>query len=93
MFDNKICCFAKQVKIALAAVGTIKKDLDETHLQEIVSDIVVGALRGINIHLNLSQYQSCPRLWREHMSHSAFNHMQYDQMVKIKFNVSCYFIF
>ncbi|XP_077260262.1 uncharacterized protein LOC143896333 isoform X2 [Temnothorax americanus] len=54
-----------EVKISLAAVGTIKKDLDESQLQEVVSEIVVGALRGINVHLNLSQYPTCPRLWRE----------------------------
>ncbi|XP_025991352.1 uncharacterized protein LOC105193656 isoform X4 [Solenopsis invicta] len=54
-----------EVKISLAAVGTIKKDLDESQLQEVVTEIVVGALRGTNVHLNLSQYPTCPRLWRE----------------------------
>ncbi|XP_043785868.1 uncharacterized protein LOC122711309 isoform X3 [Apis laboriosa] len=53
------------VKVSLAQVGTIKKDLDESQLQEVVTEIVIGALRGINVHLNLFQYPSCPRLWRE----------------------------
>ncbi|XP_066594986.1 uncharacterized protein [Prorops nasuta] len=53
------------VKVSLAAVGTIKKDLDESQLQEVVTEIVVGALRGTSVHLNLSQYPTCPRLWRE----------------------------
>ncbi|XP_015608606.1 uncharacterized protein LOC107274231 isoform X3 [Cephus cinctus] len=54
-----------EVKVSLAPVGTIKKDLDESQLQEVVTEIVVGALRGTNVHLNLSQYPTCPRLWRE----------------------------
>ncbi|KAK9298897.1 hypothetical protein QLX08_007934 [Tetragonisca angustula] len=53
------------VKVSLAQVGTIKKDLDESQLQEVVTEIVIGALRGTNVHLNLFQYPSCPRLWRE----------------------------
>ncbi|XP_076241986.1 uncharacterized protein LOC143183984 isoform X5 [Calliopsis andreniformis] len=54
-----------EVKVSLASVGTIKKDLDESQLQEVVTEIVTGALRGTNVHLNLFQYPSCPRLWRE----------------------------
>ncbi|KAK0173962.1 hypothetical protein PV328_007093 [Microctonus aethiopoides] len=54
-----------EVKVSLAPVGTIKKDLDESQLQEVVTEIVVGALRGINVHLNLANYPTCPRLWRE----------------------------
>nr|XP_012139467.1 PREDICTED: uncharacterized protein LOC100877431 isoform X5 [Megachile rotundata] len=54
-----------EVKVSLAQVGTIKKDLDESQLQEVVTEIVIGALRGTNVHLNLFQYPSCPRLWRE----------------------------
>ncbi|XP_043280643.1 uncharacterized protein [Venturia canescens] len=54
-----------EVKVSLAAVGTIKKDLDESQLQEVVTEIVIGALRGTNVHFNLTQYPTCPRLWRE----------------------------
>ncbi|XP_026671753.1 uncharacterized protein LOC108627862 isoform X3 [Ceratina calcarata] len=56
------------VKVSLAQVGTIKKDLDESQLQEVVTEIVIGALRGTNVHLNLFQYPNCPRLWREPIS-------------------------
>ncbi|XP_018306143.1 uncharacterized protein [Mycetomoellerius zeteki] len=63
-----------EVKVSLAAVGTIKKDLDESQLQEVVTEIVVGALRGTNVHLNLSQYPTCPRLWREPPSQPGFSY-------------------
>ncbi|KMQ98043.1 serine threonine-protein kinase d3 [Lasius niger] len=63
-----------EVKISLAAVGTIKKDLDESQLQEVVTEIVVGALRGTNVHLNLSQYPTCPRLWREPPPQPGFSY-------------------
>ncbi|XP_012061042.1 PREDICTED: uncharacterized protein LOC105624293 [Atta cephalotes] len=63
-----------EVKISLAAVGTIKKDLDESQLQEVVTEIVVGALRGINVHFNLSQYPTCPRLWREPPPQPGFSY-------------------
>ncbi|XP_020294628.1 uncharacterized protein LOC109860147 [Pseudomyrmex gracilis] len=63
-----------EVKVSLAAVGTIKKDLDESQLQEVVTEIVVGALRGINVHLNLSQYPTCPRLWREPPPQPGFSY-------------------
>ncbi|XP_014484805.1 PREDICTED: uncharacterized protein LOC106749653 isoform X2 [Dinoponera quadriceps] len=70
-----------EVKVSLAAVGTIKKDLDESRLQEVVTEIVVGALRGINVHLNLSQYPTCPRLWREPPPHPGFSSpIHYDSM-------------
>ncbi|XP_025162922.1 uncharacterized protein LOC105190079 isoform X3 [Harpegnathos saltator] len=70
-----------EVKISLAAVGTIKKDLDESQLQEVVTEIVVGALRGINVHFNLSQYPTCPRLWREPPPQPGFSSpIHYDSM-------------
>ncbi|XP_032685086.1 uncharacterized protein LOC116850659 isoform X7 [Odontomachus brunneus] len=70
-----------EVKVSLAAVGTIKKDLDESQLQEVVTEIVVGALRGTNVHLNLSQYPTCPRLWREPPPQPGFlSPIHYDSM-------------
>ncbi|XP_072760887.1 uncharacterized protein [Anoplolepis gracilipes] len=73
-----------EVKISLAAVGTIKKDLDESQLQEVVTEIVVGALRGINVHLNLSQYPTCPRLWREPPPQPGFSYpTQYDNIMNV----------
>ncbi|KAG7209895.1 hypothetical protein KM043_011496 [Ampulex compressa] len=70
-----------EVKISLAPVGTIKKDLDESQLQEVVTEIVIGALRGTNLHLNLSQYPTCPRLWREPPPQPGFTlPLHYDSM-------------
>ncbi|XP_053987071.1 uncharacterized protein LOC128892544 isoform X3 [Hylaeus anthracinus] len=70
-----------EVKVSLAPVGTIKKDLDESQLQEVVTEIVVGALRGTNVHLNLFQYPSCPRLWREQAQQPGFSMpVHYDSM-------------
>ncbi|XP_029175085.1 uncharacterized protein LOC114943597 isoform X2 [Nylanderia fulva] len=71
-----------EVKISLAAVGTIKKDLDESQLQEVVTEIVAGALRGTSVHLNLSQYPTCPRLWREPPPQPGFSSYptHYDNM-------------
>ncbi|XP_012278125.1 uncharacterized protein LOC105698441 isoform X4 [Orussus abietinus] len=71
-----------EVKISLAPVGTIKKDLDESQLQEVVTEIVVGAIRGINVSLNLSPYPTCPRLWREPPPQSIYPlPVHYDSMV------------
>ncbi|XP_034944691.1 uncharacterized protein [Chelonus insularis] len=70
-----------EVKVSLAPVGAIKKDLDESQLQEVVNEIVVGALRGTNVHLNLSKYPTCPRLWREPPPQSGFSlPLHYDGM-------------
>ncbi|XP_044017304.1 uncharacterized protein LOC122858454 isoform X4 [Aphidius gifuensis] len=73
-----------EVKVSLAQVGTIKKDLDESQLQEVVIEIVTGALRGTNVHFNLSKYPTCPRLWRESSHQSGFNSMpvHYDGMTQ-----------
>lgn len=66
----------------MAPVGTIKKDLDEAHLQDLLTEIVIGALRGTNLHLNLSCYNNCPRLWREQVNQSGYSMpMHYDHMV------------
>ncbi|XP_063991248.1 uncharacterized protein LOC135169830 isoform X5 [Diachasmimorpha longicaudata] len=70
-----------EVKVSLAQVGTIKKDLDESQLQEVVTEIVVGALRGTNVHLNLSKYPTCPRLWRDPPPHTGYSvPLHYDSM-------------
>ncbi|XP_015112205.1 uncharacterized protein LOC107037902 isoform X3 [Diachasma alloeum] len=70
-----------EVKVSLAQVGTIKKDLDESQLQEVVTEIVVGALRGTNVHLNLSKYPTCPRLWRDPPPHTGYSMpLHYDSM-------------
>lgn len=76
------------MKVSLAQVGTIKKDLDESQLQEVVTEIVIGALRGTNVHLNLFQYPSCPRLWREPAStQPSFSiPMHYDNVVSVNYD-------
>lgn len=79
--------FLLKVKVSLAPVGTIKKDLDESQLQEVVTEIVVGALRGTNVHLNLSKYPTCPRLWREPPPQQGFTlPHHYDSMVRLVLN-------
>lgn len=71
-----------KIKVLLAAVGTIKKDLDETHLQDLLTEIVIGALRGTNLHVNLSNYANCPRLWREPVQQGYSSlPIHYDSMV------------
>lgn len=68
-------------------MGTIKKDLNESHLQEVVNEIVVAALRGTHVHLNLSQYSSCPRLWREHHNQTGYSSQgHYDSVVSLEIN-------
>ncbi|KAK7794196.1 hypothetical protein R5R35_000484 [Gryllus longicercus] len=52
------------IKVALAPVGAIKSNLDEQQLQDVISEIIVGALRGSVVNLNLGQYPTCPRLNR-----------------------------
>lgn len=70
-----------EVKVSMAPVGTIKKDLDETHMQELLTEIVVGAVRGTNVHFNLSQYTNCPRLWREPINQLGYSlPIHYDSM-------------
>ncbi|XP_063911012.1 uncharacterized protein LOC135128100 isoform X3 [Zophobas morio] len=53
-----------EIKVALAPVGNIKNNLDETHLQEVINEIIINALRTTEVHLNLAQYPTCPRLIR-----------------------------
>ena len=91
------------MKVSLAQVGTIKKDLDESQLQEVVTEIVIGALRGTNVHLNLFQYPSCPRLWREPVAtQPSFSMpMHYDNVVNFlsslfkeeKLSLRCIYIY
>ncbi|CAB0036785.1 unnamed protein product [Trichogramma brassicae] len=71
-----------EVKVSLAPVGAIKKDLEENHLQELLTDIVVSAIRGTNLHLNLSGYANCPRLWREPAPTGYSMPMHYDSLAQ-----------
>ncbi|XP_054285148.1 uncharacterized protein LOC129001748 isoform X3 [Macrosteles quadrilineatus] len=52
------------IKVSLAQVGSIKNNMDESQLQEVITEIVTTALRNTEVHFNLSQYPTCPRLSR-----------------------------
>ncbi|XP_050530670.1 uncharacterized protein LOC126899654 [Daktulosphaira vitifoliae] len=50
-----------KVKIILAQVGTIKSNtLDEVQLQDVIMDIVTGAIRCTNLSLDMYQWTDCP---------------------------------
>jgi hypothetical protein len=70
-----------QIKVALAPVGSIKNNLDEQQLQDVISEIVVLALRNTEVHLNFSQYATCPRLIRQRGSPLHILPVHYDSMV------------
>lgn len=53
-----------EIKIAFAAVGNIKNNLDDQQLQEVMSDIAINSLRNMEVHFNMANYPSCPRLVR-----------------------------
>ncbi|XP_019770753.2 uncharacterized protein LOC109544832 isoform X2 [Dendroctonus ponderosae] len=69
-----------EVKVALAPVGNIKNNLDETQLQEVITEIVTNALRSTEVHLNLSAYPTCPRLIRHVETPGRMLPLHYDSM-------------
>lgn len=69
-----------EIKIALAPVGNIKNNLDETHLQEVISEILMTALRNTEVHFNLAQYPTCPRLIRHIATPGPIFPVHYDSM-------------
>uniref|UniRef100_A0A1Y1KUN5 Phorbol-ester/DAG-type domain-containing protein n=1 Tax=Photinus pyralis TaxID=7054 RepID=A0A1Y1KUN5_PHOPY len=70
-----------EIKVALAPVGNIKNNLDETQLQEVISDIVVNALRSTEVQLNLGLYPTCPRLVRHVATPGHSLPVHYDSML------------
>jgi len=74
-----------QIKVALAPVGSIKNNMDEQQLQDVISEIVVLALRNTEVHLNFSQYATCPRLIRQRTSPLHILPVHYDSMVSMYF--------
>ena len=70
-----------QIKVALAPVGSIKNNLDEQQLQDVISEIVMSALRNTEVHLNLGQYPTCPRLIRHRVTPPHILPVHYDSMV------------
>ncbi|XP_066147870.1 uncharacterized protein [Euwallacea fornicatus] len=69
-----------EIKVALAPVGNIKNNLDETQLQEVISEIVTNAIRNTEVHLNLVQYPTCPRLIRHVETPGRMLPLHYDSM-------------
>ncbi|XP_050431162.1 uncharacterized protein LOC126839795 [Adelges cooleyi] len=50
-----------KVKVMLAQVGTIKGNtLDEVQLQDVIMDIVTGAIRSTDLSVDLYQWTDCP---------------------------------
>ncbi|KAF5296175.1 hypothetical protein FQA39_LY12629 [Lamprigera yunnana] len=70
-----------EIKVSLAPVGNIKNNLDETQLQEVITEIVVNALRNTEVHLNLSLYPTCPRLVRHVATPGHTLPVHYDSMM------------
>ncbi|KAL1124542.1 hypothetical protein AAG570_001168 [Ranatra chinensis] len=70
-----------EIKVALAQVGSIKSNLDEAQLQDVITEIVTSALRNTDVHLNFSQYPTCPRLLRNVQTPSHLLPVHYDSIV------------
>ncbi|XP_046974330.1 uncharacterized protein LOC124540698 isoform X4 [Vanessa cardui] len=69
------------VKVALAPVGPLRPNAAESDLQQLISDIVVSALRNTHLFFNFSGYPTCPRL-RRHLPDAAPRlPLHYDSML------------
>ncbi|XP_057672018.1 phospholipid transfer protein C2CD2L isoform X1 [Diorhabda carinulata] len=77
---NVKCDGWPEIKIALAPVGNIKNNLDESQLQEVIIEILTDALRNTEVDLNLSQYPTCPRLVRHVALPGQILPVHYDSM-------------
>jgi hypothetical protein len=76
-----------QIKVSIAQVGSIRSGItaaDETALQDVITDVVVNALRGATVHLNLGQYPSCPRFDRYKQTPGSVLPLHYDSMVSAR---------
>nr|CAD7461182.1 unnamed protein product [Timema tahoe] len=74
------------IKIALAPVGSIKNNMDEQQLQDVITEIVVVAMRNSTAHLNLGQYPTCPRLVRQTASQGYNLPLHYDSMMSNQYS-------
>lgn len=72
-----------QVKVALAQVGAIRNNLDESQLQDVITEIVTGALRNTSVHFNLSQFPTCPRFSRNVPTPGQLLPVHYDSIVRV----------
>ncbi|CAH2061999.1 unnamed protein product, partial [Iphiclides podalirius] len=71
-----------EVKVALAPVGPLRPNATESNLQQIVSDIVVSALRNTQLQFNLAPYPTCPRLRRYAPESAPRLPLHYDSMLQ-----------
>ncbi|XP_026743469.1 uncharacterized protein LOC113505126 isoform X10 [Trichoplusia ni] len=71
-----------EVKVALAPVGALRPNTTESNLQQLISDIVVNALRSTSLQFNLSQYPTCPRLRRYVEPAAPRLPLHYDSMLQ-----------
>ncbi|CAH0718598.1 unnamed protein product, partial [Brenthis ino] len=70
------------VKIALAPVGPLRPNAAESDLQQLVSDIVVSALRSTQLNFNFAHYPTCPRLRRYVHDTGPRLPLHYDSMLQ-----------
>ncbi|CAH2098903.1 unnamed protein product [Euphydryas editha] len=70
------------VKVALAAVGPLRPNAAESDLQQLISDIVVSALRNTHLQFNFSSYPTCPRLRRYLADAAPRLPLHYDAMLQ-----------
>ncbi|XP_047541268.1 uncharacterized protein LOC125074076 isoform X4 [Vanessa atalanta] len=69
------------VKVALAPVGPLRPNAAESDLQQLISDIVVSALRNTHLFFTFAGYPTCPRL-RRHLPDAAPRlPLHYDSML------------
>ncbi|CAG4993140.1 unnamed protein product [Colias eurytheme] len=71
-----------EVKVALAPVGPLRPNTAESNLQQLVSDIIVSALRNTNLKFNLAPYPTCPRLRRYMAESTPRLPLHYDSMLQ-----------
>ncbi|XP_045507661.1 phospholipid transfer protein C2CD2L isoform X4 [Colias croceus] len=71
-----------EVKVALAPVGPLRPNTAESNLQQLVSDIIVSALRNTNLKFNLAPYPTCPRLRRYTAESTPRLPLHYDSMLQ-----------
>ncbi|KAG8238830.1 hypothetical protein J437_LFUL018661 [Ladona fulva] len=80
------------IKVSLAPVGAIKAaggigsaigqvQEEEAHLRELISEIVVGAIRGTSFTWNMGQYGNCPRLDRAKYAPGPRLPLHYDSLL------------
>ncbi|XP_034244281.1 uncharacterized protein LOC117646972 isoform X4 [Thrips palmi] len=71
-----------EIKVSLAPVGSIKNNLDEQQLQDVIIDIIATALRMSNVHLNLGMYPDFPRFGRHQVHQPGLSlPVHYDSML------------